>query len=333
MARNSDFDHSIAYFKNLINIEKKRKSNNLSYYFYYFAVFSYFLNDIEDYSYEKEYQEFFKQSSLLFEKKLSKLKKENQKNNRSLQNSKKKKIDKEIIITSFYYGGILGFKGLYEINFNNWWDAFFLGNSAVKLLKKSIQSNSFFYEPYYGLGLYYYWKGVKAKDLWYIPFIEDSREKGIKALTISLKKSDIVRVESQISLIRIGINEMDDQMIAKYSKGFFEKYPDNIYLNRHLVLYYHKKKDYQKMKFYLDHLTSLKKKYSKYNLTLFSMFLNYYYALFYFNTESDLLKSKDYLEKNLQKKRLNNKRGNIIFNNYLKMSQKLREDVSKKNNN
>ena len=338
MVRHSNFDQSMSYFKKLLDENKKNDYGDLCYYFYYFSVFSFFLDDIEDYSYEEKYESFFKEVSSLFETKLSRLqklkkiiKKDNQENNINVS-YKIKKINQQIAENSFYYGGILGFKGLHEVNFDNWWDAFFLGNDAVKLLKKSLQYSANFYEPYYGLGIYYYWKGVKGKDLWYVPFIKDSRESGIKAIKISLEKSELVQVESQMSLVRIGINEMDDEMIEKYSKGFFDKYPDNIYLHRIFIRHYAQRKDYQKMKFYLDHLNSLKEKYLKYDLTLFSMFLNYYYAIFYFNVENDYIKGNNYLEKNLQKKKLTNKRGNIIFNNYLQKTRKLIKELFKKSN-
>lgn len=332
IARHSKFSQSLDYFKNLLDENKSNNKDYISYYFYYFAVFSFFLSDIEDYSYEQKYEDFFKNSSKLFEKKINKLKELKKSVKKNNKDHKKivVEIEKKIAKTSFYYGGILGFKGLYEVDFNNWWGAFFLGNNAVKFLKKSIEFNPSFYEPYYGLGIYYYWKGAKAKDLWYVPFIEDSRQKGIDALKISLEKSDLVRVESQISLIRIGINEMNDEMIEKYSKGFFDKYPNNVYLHRNLIMYYAKKKKYQKMKVYLDNLSVLKKNYLQYDLTYFSMFLNYHYSLYYFNVKKDYNKSYRYLEKNFEKKEVSSKKEKIILKKYLKISKVLKKNILKK---
>lgn len=103
----------------------------------------------------------------------------------------------------FVLGAAYGFRGLNRIRKGQWFGAFRDGVRGVSNLMKAHEMKKDFYDVYYGLGLYYYWKSAKAKVLMFLRLMKDEREKGIEYLKISIEKGNFSSTEAVFALIEI----------------------------------------------------------------------------------------------------------------------------------
>ncbi|MBN2007782.1 hypothetical protein JW960_00385 [candidate division KSB1 bacterium] len=107
----------------------------------------------------------------------------------------------------FMYGAGLGFRGMYKIKKGEWFSAFKDGLSGYRNLKKAYTLDDKLYDAYYGLGVFYYMKSVKAKVLTFLRLMKDEREKGIEFIKLSIEKGRFVPLEAQLELIKIYYEE------------------------------------------------------------------------------------------------------------------------------
>jgi len=103
----------------------------------------------------------------------------------------------------FYYGGALGYRGIYKSEKGDWWGAFKDGARARGKLERALVIDSTNYDVYFGLGAYDYWRSVKTKTFWWLPFFGDKRQAGIKEVWIAAEKGKYSQIESKYALIRI----------------------------------------------------------------------------------------------------------------------------------
>ena len=103
----------------------------------------------------------------------------------------------------FVLGAAYGFRGLQRIRNGEWFGAFKDGIKGVSNLMKAHELNNKLYDVYFGLGLYYYWKSVKAKVLTFLFLMKDEREKGIEYLRIAIDNGRFVSTEAVFALIEI----------------------------------------------------------------------------------------------------------------------------------
>jgi len=103
----------------------------------------------------------------------------------------------------FVLGASYGFRGLNRIRKNEWLGAFHDGVKGISNIKKARRLNENLYDTYYALGLFYYWKSVKAKFLTALRLMKDEREKGIEYLKIVVEKGHLAKLEAKFALIEI----------------------------------------------------------------------------------------------------------------------------------
>ena len=107
----------------------------------------------------------------------------------------------------FVYGASLGFRGLYQMKKKEWFTAFFDGINGYRLLKKAYKMNSKFYDAYYGLGTFYYFKSKKAHMLTFLKLMKDEREKGIDFIRVAVENGRFAQFEGHFTLIKIYYDE------------------------------------------------------------------------------------------------------------------------------
>ncbi|MEE4310364.1 MAG: hypothetical protein V2J62_00720 [candidate division KSB1 bacterium] len=111
--------------------------------------------------------------------------------------------DKENAENYFLYGSALGIRGLYRMKRGNWFGAFKDGLRGYRNVRKSYNMNKQIYDAYYGLGLYYYWKSVKADKLTWLPFVKDEREKGFEFIDTAVRKGEFSSMEGKFTLVQL----------------------------------------------------------------------------------------------------------------------------------
>ncbi|HDL18396.1 MAG TPA: hypothetical protein ENH29_05025 [Bacteroidetes bacterium] len=117
---------------------------------------------------------------------------------------KKNKNDE---LAYFYLGGAYGFRGIHRVYKRDWLHVFIDGIKGLKNLNKSLKKRPDFYDAYFGLGLYHYWRSALTKKFRFLPFISDQRQRGINELKLAIEKGRYAGVEARISLSSVYYNE------------------------------------------------------------------------------------------------------------------------------
>jgi tetratricopeptide (TPR) repeat protein len=106
----------------------------------------------------------------------------------------------------FYYGGAVGYRGIFRSFTGDWFGAFKDGLRGRRLLRKSFEADSLNRDIYLGLGTYDYWRSAMTKILWWLPFFADEREKGIEETWIAVREGKFAIHEAEFALIRMYYN-------------------------------------------------------------------------------------------------------------------------------
>ncbi len=109
----------------------------------------------------------------------------------------------------FYAGASYGYRGIYRSFRGNWWGAFWDGGKGKKFMEKALELDSTLYDVYFALGTYHYWRSVKSKKLWWLPFFGDQRKKGIEYTKVAISKGKFAKDEAKYALVRIYAEEKD----------------------------------------------------------------------------------------------------------------------------
>ena len=127
---------------------------------------------------------------------------------------------------SFFIGGSDGFKGTYEARYERWITAFRYGWKGVSVLMELRSSGCGIEDIYYGTGCYNYWRSALMKMLWWMPGIEDKRQKGIDQLYHARSKGLYTKTSASIALIDILLNEKRYGDALKIAEEELRYYPD-----------------------------------------------------------------------------------------------------------
>ncbi len=123
----------------------------------------------------------------------------------------------------FFYGGAIGFRGIYKSFRGDWLGAFKDGLKGKGILKEAWEMDSTYYDTYYGLGAYDYWRSAKTKILWWLPFFSDNRKKGIDQIYLAIEKGKLVKNEAKYGLLRIYENEKDYKAIIDLWENYLKE--------------------------------------------------------------------------------------------------------------
>jgi tetratricopeptide (TPR) repeat protein len=103
----------------------------------------------------------------------------------------------------FYYGGAVGYRGIFKSFNGDWWGAFKDGLKGRSLLGKALEADSSYKDIYFGFGTYDYWRSAKTKILWWLPFFSDKRDQGIEETWRAIRDGKFASHEGRYALIRI----------------------------------------------------------------------------------------------------------------------------------
>ena len=198
--RGIEYIHRDSFKQGISEFEKivKKYPDNPAGYFFIAASLQ---TLIDDYRNEKYKADFEKNIDLAIEK-----------------GTKKVEKDPDSAIDHFYLGGSLGYRGIYRSFRGSWWGAFRDGGKANSNLKQAVELDSTLYDAYFGLGAYHYWRSVKSKLFWWLPFFGDERKKGIQETMIAIQKGKYAKDEAAYSLLRIYLEEKDYPAVLKWSQ-------------------------------------------------------------------------------------------------------------------
>lgn len=128
----------------------------------------------------------------------------------------------------FYVGGSYGYRAIDRSGTGNWFGAFKDAVKGADYLEKAIKINPRLYDAYFGLGVYKYWRSVKCRVLWFLPFFKDERQAGISEIELAINRGEYSKYEAMSALITIYRNEKDSRKALFWTEAILEKYPSEL---------------------------------------------------------------------------------------------------------
>ena len=152
------------------------------------------------------------------------------------------KVDPNDIFAHFYLGYSYAFYSMYYYYIRSLPSVIAYGVKAISELKKCVELDSTFIEPYISLGSYTYWRSSFARKL-FIPFSGGGRDKGIEMIKRGLNSS-IGDYLARDQLVWIYIDYKKYEEAINAARIALERYPGNRLLQWALVIAYRKEKRY-----------------------------------------------------------------------------------------
>jgi hypothetical protein len=165
------------------------------------------------------------------------------------------------------WGNAYGAKGLYDARKGNWWSGLNNGLSAKSALKEAIKHNPELYDAYVGLGSFHYWASVVTKAFWWLPFIGDHREEGIKEMQLAYEKSIFSSDAAANGLVWMYIQEKKFNPAIELATEMQYKYPEGKSFLWALAQAYYEKRDWNNARLrYQELLEKIESSHSSNNL-------------------------------------------------------------------
>lgn len=126
-----------------------------------------------------------------------------------------------------YLGGAVGFRGINRALTGDWVGAFVDGLKGKGYLEKALKLDPEFYDVYYGLGTYHFWKSLKSRIFWWLPFVSDNRQMGINMVKLAIEKGKYAAEDAKLALVRIYVENKEYEnaftMINQLSQTYTNK--------------------------------------------------------------------------------------------------------------
>jgi len=176
-------------------------------YFYVAATLQTMMDDYRNYSYKDEFNRYL---------------------NQAIQKAEDRKKKGNLDAYDYLYlGGAIGFRGINKALTGDWVGGFVDGLKGRNNLVKALAVDSTLYDVYYGLGSYHFWRSLKSKSFWWLPFIGDNRQKGIGMIYLAIEKGKYAKQDAELALVRIWVENKE------YDKAFSQ-------IDKLSQLYHHK---------------------------------------------------------------------------------------------
>lgn len=151
----------------------------------------------------------------------------------------------------FFIGHTYAYRSIYEARFGSFIGAVKTGMKADQYYEDGLEFDSTNYDLYLGIGLYHYWKSVKAGILKFFRIIKDEKDKGIEELYLCQRRGRLFSEAARSSLIWVWQNEGDYDSTLSISRQFLDRFPDGkTYMWPIAQAYYRQKKFYQSQEMY-----------------------------------------------------------------------------------
>ncbi len=134
----------------------------------------------------------------------------------------------------FIQGASYGYRGIHKAYHGSWWGAFRDGLHCHNSLKKALEYDSTYYDAYWALGSYHYYKTIKSKIFLWLPFVSDRREEGMNEIRIAIKKGLLAPQLARMAFLRIYLFEEQYTAMAALADSLDILVPDDAYI----LLYY-----------------------------------------------------------------------------------------------
>lgn len=197
---------AVEEFKKLIDIFPEDPIG----YFYVSASLQMLMDDFRNYSYTDEFDKYM---------------------NQAIKKAEAKKKQGNLTADDYlYFGGAVGFRGIHKALTGNWMGAFVDGLKGRGYLDKALELDPELYDVYYGLGSYHFWKSLKSRVFWWLPFVADNRQKGIDMIKLSIEKGKFSAEDARLALVRIWVENKEYDKAFAMIDELRKKYPNKPFI-------------------------------------------------------------------------------------------------------
>ena len=179
-------------------------------YFYVSATLQTMMDDYRNYSYLDEFNKYMNQAIRTGEE--------------------RKKKGNLTAYDCLYLGGAIGYRGIHKGLTGDWVGAFVDGLKGKGYLEKALEIDPQLYDVYYGLGTYHFWKSLKAKIFWWLPFVADNRQKGINLIKLAIEKGKYAQEDAKLALVRIWVENKEYDKAFDMINQLIKTHPNKTFL-------------------------------------------------------------------------------------------------------
>lgn len=140
-----------------------------------------------------------------------------------------KKIDKGNMKNVLFLAGAYGMRGIRKLYRDKYFSAFRDGLKARSLLLTLEKHAPRLHDMYYGLGVYHYWKSRGSRYFWWLPFISDDRDKGIKEIKHAIQHGLLSEYAARLGLLPILNNTGAWEEMLTVATYVQQVYPENLF--------------------------------------------------------------------------------------------------------
>jgi tetratricopeptide (TPR) repeat protein len=179
-------------------------------YFYVSASLQTMMDDFRNYTYAEEFDRYM---------------------DMAIKKAEKKKEQGSLTAQDYlYFGGAVGFRGINKALTGNWMGAFIDGLKGKGYLEKALKLDPELYDVYYGLGSYHFWKSLKSRVFWWLPFVADNRQRGIGMIKLSIEKGKFSAEDARLALVRIWVENKEYDKAFAMIDELKKKYPNKPFI-------------------------------------------------------------------------------------------------------
>ncbi len=165
-------------------------------------------------------------------------------------------------------GSSSGVMAFYYVRSDQLLKALGAAGDCKKALELSIKKDPNFFDPYFGLGMYQFWRSVYTSKFKLLPFFKDQRQDGIQKMKLAMEKGDIGKPLSMAGMIFVYWEYKDFNQGLQISQQLESLYPNSLIAkllkgNMLIELF-----QYQAA---LDLFSALKQKFTNHYLALYFM--------------------------------------------------------------
>lgn len=130
----------------------------------------------------------------------------------------------------FISGASLGYRAIHRAFHGRWFKAFRDGLKCSSHLGRALELDSTYYDAYWGMGSYLYYRTIKAKDFLWLPFISDQREKGMEMIKKAIAHGQLAGKLAREAFLRIYWSEKRYDDLLLLADSLYAGLPDDAYI-------------------------------------------------------------------------------------------------------
>jgi tetratricopeptide (TPR) repeat protein len=127
----------------------------------------------------------------------------------------------------YILGLALGLKAVLAVREGSLWAAYRVATGSVHELEEVLRRDSTFADAWLPLGTYHFWRGEALKGWLWLPFIEDTRERGLQEIRRAATHGRTTRVSARSMLLWALLAARRNQEALDLAAPLVEQYPAN----------------------------------------------------------------------------------------------------------